>query len=198
VLAAGTGLGEALLVWDGVRHLAVATEGGHADFAPRDDEEMALLAFMRRELGGRVSTERIVSGPGIHALYRFERERSGEPEPEALSRRLASEDPSAVISALGLSRDDAVCARALRRFAALYGAEAGNLALKVLALGGVYVAGGIAPKVLPVLQEGGFMEAFLDKGRFADLLRRIPVRVATDPEAPLLGAAHFAARSIAS
>jgi glucokinase len=192
VVAAGTGLGEALLVWDGSRHLAVATEGGHVDFSPRSDEEIELLRFLRAEFG-RVSAERILAGPGLHNVYRFVRARGGEAEPGWLSERMSREDPSAVVSQVALERGDAACVRALELFVSLYGAEAGNMALKVLAVGGVFVGGGIAPKILPAIQSGTFMEAFVAKGRFEPMLRGIPVRVATNPGAPLLGAAHKAA-----
>jgi glucokinase len=193
VIAAGTGLGEAQLFWNGEFHQAVAGEGGHADFAPRTDEEFELLRFLRAELGGRVSWERVLSGPGLHAIYRYTRSCSG-PEPEWLAERLRGEDPSAVISEVGLGDRDPVCRRALELFVSIYGAEAGNMALRVLAVGGVFVAGGIAPRILPALRSGAFLEAFRDKGRFSELLRGVPVRVATNPRAPLLGAAHHAAR----
>ncbi|MDJ0852114.1 MAG: glucokinase [Myxococcota bacterium] len=193
VVAAGTGLGEALLIWDGERHIAVATEGGHVDFPPRNEEEIELLRFLQRELG-RVSSERILAGPGLHNVYRFVREHVvGEPEPDWLRERMAQEDPSAVVSSVALEKRDAGCVRALELFVRLYGAEAGNMALKVLAVGGVFVGGGIAPKILPALQTGDFLEAFLAKGRFRELLEQIPVRVATNSAAPLLGAAHQAA-----
>lgn len=191
VVAAGTGLGEALLVWDGSRHVAVATEGGHVDFSPRSDEEIGLLQFLRSEFG-RVSAERILAGPGLHNVYRFVRARAGS-EPVWLSERMAREDPSAVVSQLAMEGGDPVCVRALQLFVSLYGAEAGNLALKVLATGGVWVGGGIAPKILPALRGGAFMQAFRAKGRFEELLSAIPVRVALNPEAPILGAAHRAA-----
>jgi glucokinase len=191
VVAAGTGLGEALLVWDGTRHLAVATEGGHVDFPPRTDVEVELLRFLRAEFG-RVSSERILAGPGLHNVYRFVRQHGGEPEPAWLTGRMAKEDPSAVVSQVALEKGDPACERALDLFVGLYGAEAGNMALKVLAVGGVWVGGGIAPKILPALQTGIFMEAFEGKGRFRELMQRIPVRVATNPAAPLLGAADRA------
>jgi glucokinase len=195
VIAAGTGLGEAFLVWDGERHRPVAGEGGHGAFAPADPEQDALLAFLRAELGGRVSWERVLSGPGIWNLYRFARARGAEPEPERLAARFAAEDPSAVVTEEGLAGRDAACAHALDLFVSLYGAEAGDLALRSLAVGGVFVAGGIAPRILPPLQGGGFLRAFVDKGRFEPLLRRIPVSVALDPAAPLLGAARWVAGS---
>lgn len=192
VVAAGTGLGEALLVWDGKRHLAVATEGGHVDFAPRTDEEIELLRFLQAEFG-RVSAERVLAGPGLHNVYRFVRASGGEAEPAWLAERMSREDPSAVVSQVALEKGDAACERALELFVSLYGAEAGNAVLKVLAVGGVFVGGGIAPKILPALQTGAFLEAFTAKGRFRDLLEGVPVRVATNPDAPLLGAAHEAA-----
>lgn len=192
VLAAGTGLGEAFLVWDGERHHAVACEGGHTGFAPRDEEEIELLRFLQKE-HGRVSQERVVSGLGLADLYRFVRLRSGEPEPEALRRRLAAEDPGRVVTEAALAGTDAVCERTLSLFCSLYGAEAGDLALKTLAVGGVFLGGGIAPRILPALQAGGFLEAFVDKGRFTGLLRGMPVWVVTEPRAPLLGAALRAA-----
>lgn len=188
VVAAGTGLGQGLLVWDGTRHLAVATEGGHSDFAPRSDDEIELLRFLRQDFG-RVSYERILSGPGLHNVYRFERSRGGS-EPAWLAERLAREDPGAVISEVALAGEDDACLQALDLFVSLYGAQAGNLALAVLALGGVWIGGGIAPKLLPALQRGSFMRSFTGKGRFSELLQRVPVRVATNPEAPILGAAH--------
>ena len=191
VIAAGTGLGEAFLVWDGERHHAVACEGGHTGFAPRNEEEVALLAFLQREYG-RVSQERVVSGLGMGDLYRFVRSRIGEPEPPELADRLAREDPGRVVTETALAAKDAACVRTLELFCSLYGAEAGDLALKTLAVGGVFVGGGIAPRILPVLRSGGFLEAFCDKGRFADMLSRIPIWLVTEPRAPLLGAARRA------
>jgi glucokinase len=190
VIAPGTGLGVACLAWDGERHHPMAGEGGHADFAPRDEEQDELLRWLRRETGGRVSVERVLSGPGLLQLYRFGRERSGQAEPGWLARRLAREDPSAVVSEVALEGRDPVCEGALARFGSILGAEAGDLALRVLAVGGVYVAGGIAPRILPSLESGAFMRSFCDKGRFSGLLRGFPVFVVLDPRAPLIGAAH--------
>ncbi len=188
VIAAGTGLGEAFLVWDGDRHHAVASEGGHTSFAPRNDEEIELLRFLEKK-HGRVSWERVVSGPGIADLYRFVRGASGETEPRSLRERLACEDPARVVTEAALAGQDAVCERTLALFCSLYGAEAGDLALKTLAVGGVFVGGGIAPRILPFLQSGGFLAAFCDKGRFSEALARVPVWVATNPRTPVLGAA---------
>ncbi len=189
VLAAGTGLGEGFLIAVGDRYVPMASEGGHADFAPRDDREVRLHAFLRR-VYGRVSMERVLSGPGLRDIYRFVREEEGiapEADPEA-----AGEDPQHAIVRHGLSGGGA-CAEALRMFSSIYGAVAGNLALQYLATGGVCLGGGIAPAILPALRRGEFLAAFTGKGRMADLLSRVPVSVILDPTAPLLGAAEYAA-----
>lgn len=193
VIAAGTGLGEAILYWDGSRHHALPTEGGHTDFAPNDAWEDGLLVWLRQELNGHVSYERLLSGPGLHNLYRYLLECGpATPEPAGLRTRLDREDPAPVIAEWGLHGRDARCREALGRFARIYGAEAGNLALKSLARGGVILAGGIAPKILPALAAVSFLEGFLAKGRFRELLEKMSVRVALDSRAPLLGAAHHA------
>jgi glucokinase len=194
VIAAGTGLGQGFLFWDGARYRPAASEGGHADFAPRGDAECELHAFLRRRFG-RVSYERILSGAGLENLYAFERERLGGDEPDWLAARFRSGDSAAVVTRTALAREDGACAQALERFCDIYGAEAGNLALKVLALSGVFVAGGIAPRILPALGAGGFMRAFADKGRLAGLLSRIPVKVVLDTRVALIGAAHLALES---
>jgi len=191
VIAAGTGLGEAMLAWDGALHLPLASEGGHADFAPQTDLEVDLLRYLRRE-AGHVSYERLLSGPGFFNIYRFLRDSGFAPEPEWLRERVAEGDPSAVVSQLGLAGEHPLCIKTLDVFASVYGSEAGNMALRALALGGVYVGGGIAPKILPKLQDGTFIRAFNEKGRLAELTRTIPVKVALNPGAPLLGAAHYA------
>jgi glucokinase len=191
LIAAGTGLGEALLIWDGARHAVIASEGGHADFAPRTDVEVELLRFVRKEFG-RVSYERVLSGLGLFNIYRFLREQGGLSEPAWLRERIEREDPSAVISEVGLAGGHPLCVQALDLFASVYGAEAGNLALKALAVGGVFVGGGIAPKIRVKLEDGTFAAAFRDKGRFAELMASIPVRLALEPRAALLGAARVA------
>ncbi len=193
VLAAGTGLGVAFLVWDGRRHVAVASEGGHVDFAPRGEEQIELLRFLGAELG-HVSSERVLSGPGLHNIYRFLRARSGETEPSWLAERFARESGGAVVGEVGLAGDDSVCARSVELFAEIYGAQAGDLALQCVAMGGVYLAGGIAPKLLPALRAEGFLRAFCDKGRFAELLSGIEVSVSLDERAPLRGAARYASQ----
>jgi glucokinase len=188
LIAAGTGLGEALIVEGGSRHHVIASEGGHADFAPRTDPETELLNYLRREFG-HVSYERVLSGPGLFNIYRFLRDTSGEQEPQWLRDQIESGDGSAVISEVALAGKHRLCVEALDLFASIYGAEAGNLALKALAVGGVYIGGAIAAKLRAKLSDGSFIMAFRDKGRFAPLMESIPVRLALNPRAPLLGAA---------
>ena len=191
LIAAGTGLGEAILVRAGDRHHVIASEGGHADFAPRTDLETALLGYLRKA-HGHVSYERLLSGPGLHNIYRFLRDCGHGAEPAWLTERLATGDPSAVISEAALSASDPLCAAALDLFVSIYGAEAGNLALKSLALGGVFVSGGIAPKILPKLRNGSFVKGFNDKGRLAGLMRSLEVTVVLNPRLALIGAATVA------
>ena len=192
LIAAGTGLGEALIVQDGERRIVIASEGGHADFAPRDDVEEDLLRFLRKEFG-RVSFERILSGPGLFNVYRFLRDTGWAPESAAVAERMRAGDPGAVITEMALAGRDPMCVKALDIFVSVYGAEAGNLALKAMAVGGVLVGGGIAPRILPRLTTGGFVAAFRDKGRLATLMDAMPIHVALNPRAPLLGAAQVAA-----
>jgi len=191
VIAAGTGLGEAGLLWDGRRYISIPTEGGHTDFGPRNELEIELLRFL---LGRhkRVSYERIVCGPGLKSTYDFFRQRSGVPEPEWLTAEFKSGDPAAIISRAGSGGKDAVCRETLELFVSLYGAEAGNLALKMCSTGGVFVGGGIAPKLLPLLQQGSFMHSFVFKGRYQPLLEQMPVEVVLNEKAALIGAAHYA------
>lgn len=191
VIAAGTGLGEAMLYWDGERYHPIASEGGHADFAPQTDLEVRLLGYLQQEFG-HVSYERVLSGPGFLNIYRFLRDTGYAKEPAWLQEKLAMGDPSATITQVALAGGDPLCSATLDLFVAIYGAEAGNLALKCLAVGGVYIGGGIAPKILPKLADGTFARAFTSKGRLADLLRKVEVKVALNPRAPLIGAAHYA------
>lgn len=194
VVAAGTGLGEALLTFDGASHRAIASEGGHADFAPRNDQEIALLRYLQPRFGGHVSYERILSGPGLHNVYCFLRDTGFAKEPPELRDALAAaEDPVPIISRRGLERSDTLCSEALGLFCRVYGAEAGNVALRFLAVGGVFLGGGIAPKILPALGRAGFADAYGDKGRLSALVRSIPVNVCLDPNAALHGAAWCAA-----
>jgi glucokinase len=192
VIAAGTGLGEAALIEERGRYLAIATEGGHCDFAPRGDEQIELMKFLVAEFG-HASYERVLSGPGLVNIYRFLKISSPGPEPAWLRSEFEqADDQAAVVSQAALEQRDPRCVRALDLFVAIYGSEAANLALKMLALGGVYLGGGIAPKILPLLQQGGFVRAFDDKGRLGEVLRRIEVRVVMNQEAALLGAAYCA------
>jgi glucokinase len=190
VIGAGTGLGVAILVWGGSDHVVIPTEGGHADFAPRTDLEVTVMRHLR-EKHGRVSVERVVSGMGIHAVYDALRA-AGARESEAVAREMVDEDPSAVIGKHALANDDVLCAQTIDFFIAAYGAEAGNLALRTLARGGVYITGGIAPKLLPRMKSAVFIDAFRGKGRLSALAAEIPVQVVLDPELPLVGALHVA------
>jgi glucokinase len=193
LIAAGTGLGEALLIWDGKsHHLPLPSEGGHCDFAARTDREISMLQYLRRTLNGRVSFERVVSGLGIKNIYAYLRDDEKMEEPEWLRERLEKEDPNAVIGECAENGSSPICFDTLNLFAAAYGAEAGNVALKVLAMGGIYLGGGIAPKILKTLQNGSFTNAFLDKGRLSPLLEAVPVRVILDDTCALLGAAAYA------
>jgi glucokinase len=191
VIAAGTGLGEGALMWDGTRYRSVPSEGGHTDFGPRNELEIDLLRFLLTKYR-RVSYERIVCGPGFLNLYEFFRTRADYREPDWLRERMSSGDPAAVISQAGLEKTDPACVNALDMFVTLYGAEAGNLALKILATGGVFIGGGIAPKILEKIRQGPFMESFVQKGRYQSLLETMPVEVVTNEKTALLGAAHYA------
>lgn len=192
LVSAGTGLGEAMLMWNGKSHLPIPSEGGHADFAARNTLEIELLEYLMRELNGRVSWERVVSGIGLGNIYAFLRDAKKMDEPGWLSERMKTEDPNAVIGELGESGESELCARTLDVFASAYGAEAGNVALKVLANGGLYLGGGIAPKTLKKMEDGTFMKAFLDKGRLSGLLEHMPVRIILEARCALLGAAAYA------
>lgn len=189
LLAAGTGLGEAILVRRGAELFPSASEGGHASFSPTNDVEVELLRFLAAEFGP-VSAERVASGPGLRNVYRFLVATGRERESPTVGERLRCEDPPAVIADEGLRGTDAACVRSLDLWARAYGSEAGNLALKALATAGVYLGGGIAPKILPKLREPGFLEAFRNKGRMRALLADVPVRVILEPKTALYGAAR--------
>jgi glucokinase len=191
VIAAGTGLGEAGLYWDGRRHHPFACEGGHSSFAPTDHLQLELLSYLMRDLP-HVSWERVVSGPGLLSIYQFLRETGRGEEPAWLAAAMQGDDPSAVISQAALVGRNALCEQALDLFVSLYGAEAGNVALKIMATGGVYLGGGIAPKIIKKLMEPHFMKAFVAKGRLQPLIQDIPVRVIMNNKAALLGAVRFA------
>jgi len=198
LIAAGTGLGMALLPLAGGVRVTVPSEGGHADYAPRDEDEAALLLYLRRRFGEHVSAERVVSGPGLHVIYECLRDTGHAAESPAVHDALAAGDPARAIAEAALAGADPLCSRALDLFVAAYGAAAGNLALTGTAVGGVYIGGGIAPKILPRLGNGGFIRAFLDKGRFAGYLERIPVRVVLNDRIAMLGAARYAAAATAA
>ena len=190
LLAAGTGLGQAILVWNGARYQVVPSEGGHSDFAPHTEQQIELLRFMRRRYP-QVSWELILSGRGFRTLHEFLAPNVMHPsfeDPDA--------DPAPEITRQGLDKSCPVCVETLDLWTAVYGAEAGNLALKVLALGGVFVAGGIAVKILEKMKDGTFFKAFQDKWRFEALLNNVPVSVVLNESAPLIGAAYEALAAI--
>ncbi len=192
IISAGTGLGEAGLYWDGVKFHPFACEGGHADFAPQTKLDAELFEYLAGRFG-RVSCERVLSGSGLYHIYEFLRDTRRGDEPDSLPAAIAQADPAAVISQWGLDGRSSRCAQALDMFVAYYGAEAGNLGLKMMATGGVYLGGGIAPKILSRLQQGGFLAAFADKAPMQALVKAMPVRVVLNPGTALLGAAHYAA-----
>lgn len=193
LIAAGTGLGEAGLLWHEGHYVPIATEGGHVDFAPIDDLGVDLYRFLRARFG-RVSNERVISGQGLQNIYEFLRDTGRTAEPDSLKQEFAAApDVPAAISRHGMAGDSPICEQALELFCRMYGAAAGNLALKFMATGGVYIGGGIAAKILSKLQEPGFVKAFGDKGRFSPMLQKIPVWVIRNDHAGLLGAARAAA-----
>ena len=193
IIAAGTGLGEAGLYWDGRRHHPYATEGGHTSFCPQDDLEIDLLRYLQR-LYGHVSWERVVSGMGLVDLHEFLRAYRRSSVPQWLIEEMRAGDAAAAISRAASAGSDDICIETMNRFVQFYGAEAGNLALKAMSRGGVYVAGGIAPKILPMLQRGTFINAFLGKGRMRQVLEAMPVRVVLNERAALYGPALRATR----
>jgi glucokinase len=191
VIAAGTGLGEAGMYWDGVQHHIFASEGGHADFAPRNELEIELLGYLTARYG-HVSYERVVSGPGLVNIFYFLRDTKRGTEPAWLTEEMRRGDPGAAISAAAMAGRCPLCEQALDMFVSVYAAEAGNLALKLMATGGVYLGGGIAPKMLPKLAGPSFMQSFVGKGRMQPLLESIPVKVIINDKTALVGAARCA------
>lgn len=193
LIAAGTGLGEGLLAWNGRIHVPYPSEGGHTDFGPRNEQQIELLRFLQRKYNGRISYERVVSGMGLSNIYEFLRDGQGVEEPKWLAEKIAeAHDGNSVITEMALSAKSEICEKALDTMVSIYGAEAGNLALKVMAVGGLYVGGGIAPKILEKLKDGTFIKAFQDKGRLSQLLIHMPVRVILESRAALMGAAAYA------
>lgn len=190
VIAPGTGLGEAFLVWDGHRYRAYPSEGGHASFAPRTEVQQALLAYLDARLD-HVSFERVCSGKGLPNIYSFLKSSNRYTEPAWLREELAAAgDPTPVIANAALQKKADICVAVLDLFVSILGVEAGNMALNLLATGGVYLGGGIPPRILPQLQDGNFTASFVNKGRFAHLLERIPIRVIIHPQVALYGAAY--------
>lgn len=193
VIAAGTGLGEAALVWDGTRLVPCGGEGGHSEFAARTELEWELHEFIAERIGGRVSCERVLSGPGIGTIYDFFRLKRGVKEPASMAKQIAAaSDRNAMIAELGLTKKSDACAQTLALFASIYGAEAGNLALKFLATGGVFLAGNIAATLVPVLGHR-FAQAFLDQGRMSSLVQQMPVAIVKSSSIGLTGSARHAA-----
>ncbi len=195
IIAAGTGLGQAGCFWDGQRHHPFACEGGHTDFAPRNDLELELLGYLLKKFE-RVSYERILSGTGLYQIYQFLHHTKRGREPKDLTEVIQQQAHPAPIVKAATEKRSEVCELALTVFASIYGAEAGNLALKIMATGGVYIGGGIAPKILPYLQGPHFLQAFLAKGRMRSLLEGFPVRVILNEKAGLFGAARRALREV--
>jgi len=193
LIGAGTGLGEGLLLWDGARYRVYASEGGHADFAPRNAEQFALAEYLRRAYG-HASRERVLSGPGLADTYRYLGTVAGAIEQPEVREAMRSSDPAAVVTQHALAGSDPICVRALDLFVDAFGAQAGDLALTVVATGGVYVAGGIAPRIVARLQDGRFLAAFREKGRKGEFLAGVPVHIIMNPDVGLLGAAAVAAQ----
>ncbi len=192
VISPGTGLGEAGLYWNGSHYLPFATEGGHASFAPNDELQDDLLRYLRQQFS-HVSWERVLSGPGLFNIYKWLRDTGRCPEPPWLAAELQKGDPPAVISRIALTGQSELCANALDLFVTLLGSEAGNFALKLIATGGLYLGGGIAPKILNKLGSAAFREALIGKGRMRPVLEEIPVRVILNDKTALRGAALCAA-----
>lgn len=195
VIAAGTGLGEAILYWDGQQHHPIATEGGHCSFAPQNQQQDKLLEFLRGRYPQHVSYERILSGIGFSNLYDFLLDSQFAPAcpavPNAQDAKQSNLDRNAIISRLGINGEDALCSEVVRLFVEIYGAEAGNLVMKSFATGGVFIGGGIGPKIRSALESGSFMQAFTAKGRFQAMLGKVSVKLALNARTPLLGAMHY-------
>ena len=192
VIAAGTGLGEAILAQDALGFHAMATEGGHCSFAPMNSQQDGLLAYLRKMFPAHVSYERILSGIGFSHVYDYLLASGYAPACPIVPESQSSEiDRNAVISRLGVEGQDPLCEETVRLWAEIYGAEAGNLALKCFASGGVFIGGGIGPKIRPVLESGVFMKAFVGKGRFETFLASVSVKLALNPKTPLMGAMHY-------
>ena len=191
LIAPGTGLGKALLIFGEGQYIPVASEGGHADFSPNNEAEVELWRYLSQRFG-HVSTERVLSGPGLVNIYSWLKDSGQYREPEWLARKIREMDPPAAISRTALLDKHPLCVESLNMFVSILGSAAGNLALTAMTTGGVYLGGGIPPRILPKLEEPIFMKAFTNKGRFKEFLESIPVRVILNHKAALLGAAHCA------
>lgn len=191
LVAPGTGLGQALLIFQDGKYVPVSSEGGHVDFSPNNEAEVRLWRYLH-ERYGHVSIERVVSGLGLRNIYSWLKDSGQYREPEWLTKRLKEIDPARAISEAAINDREPLCVATLDMFASTFGAVSGNLALTGMTTGGVYLGGGISPKIVPKLKEGIFMKAFQDKGRFKGLLEKIPVRVVLNERAALLGAGHLA------
>lgn len=187
--APGTGLGTSVLVWHDGKYIPIPSEGGHVDFAPTDEAQVLLWRYMCKHYG-RVSIERIVSGSGLLNIFSYLKETGRDQVPRWLARDIERMDPARAITEAAIQKKDPLCVKVLSMFTSILGSIAGNLALTVLATGGVYLGGGIPPKILPALADGGFMNAFANKGRFKDLLEKISVKVILNDRAAILGAAR--------
>lgn len=195
LLSAGTGLGAAIMFWNGSKYIPSPSEGGHVEFGPRNRLDFDLLQYLSKRFG-HVSYERVLSGRGLFNIYQFMKEQQFGAEPNWLRMRLAKEDPAVVITETARLKKSRLCSAALDLFVSIYGAAAGNLALLAMASGGVFIGGGIAPKIIWKLKEGAFMRAFRDKGRLADIIEHFPVKVVMNDSAALLGAALQASRML--
>jgi glucokinase len=191
LMSPGTGLGQAMLVYRDGEYVPLSSEGGHVSFSPTTEEEVKLWRYLRKKFD-HVSAERVLSGPGLVSIYSWLRDSGRFEEPLWLKELMQQEDPAKAISENALRKRNALCERSLRLYVSMLGTAAGNLAVTSMAVGGVYLGGGIPPKILPALEQGSFLKAFLAKGRFSDFLSRIPVRVILNDKATLLGAAHIA------
>src|ERR1700674_5339248 len=191
VISAKTGLGMAGLYWDGFRHHPFACEGGHADFAPRNDLQMELLAYLQKKYG-RISCERILSGPGIKNIYDFLRDAQKAEEPEWLRTQMSTApDPPALISQMALAGKAAICDQTLSIFVSVFGAQTGNCALNFMSTGGIFIGGSIAAKIVPKMKDPVFLESFLDKGRMETILRDMPVKIVANDDCGMIGAARY-------
>jgi glucokinase len=191
LISAGTGLGEAGLFFHKGRFVPFASEGGHTDFAPRDELEIALLRFLMKKYGSHISYERVLSGQGLVEVYHFLLDSKREKVCDFVEERMKSEDPAKVISEEGVKGSCSACKNALHIFCSIYGSEAGNCALKYMALGGLYIGGGIAPKILPFIPESAFLSSFLSKGRMKPLLEKIPIKIVLKEKTALLGSVFY-------